>query len=140
PALSSGTDVYANTPTVSFYGSRFSSSYLDFVPVETETRDQKPLQQMTAEQRQLMSRLDPPGSIPFLALGNQYAAVGGGYPLDVLAGKDWLQISQALQDSSSRIARSVLGNANYLTAGICRITGGQPGAVCGAEPVQSIKL
>ncbi len=129
---STDADVYPNTPTFTFAKSSYSSQYVDFVPVETETRSRAPLQAMTPAQQQLFNQLNPSGSIPFTDVGNRYTGVGSGYPNDVLAGKSWTDIAAALSNPSSPVARAILGNANYITAAICQATGGQPSEVCAA--------
>jgi hypothetical protein len=48
----------------------------------------------------------------------------------VLLGKTQTKIAAALADPNSAIAKAVDGTANLITAAICQITNGQPGAVC----------
>jgi thiol-disulfide isomerase/thioredoxin len=74
---SSPTDAYPDTPTLSFYGSRYASKYLAFVPVEwyceaadTSTPFQHVYLQEATQQAQLFSTYD--GSLPFVDIGNQY--------------------------------------------------------------------
>src|SRR5262249_35743790 len=73
---SSSTDTYPSTPTFTFYGSTYTSQYVDFQGVETVKQDeQTPLQTPTAQQQQLLAAYDVPpyttqtGSIPFMAIG-----------------------------------------------------------------------
>jgi hypothetical protein len=136
---SSDADVFPNTSTFTFNKSSYTSQYVDFVPVETETRDRTPLQTPASAQNQLLNQLDPPGSIPFVDIANRYVGVGGGYSNDVLGGKDWTAIAASLNDPSSPVARAILGNANYLTAAICRATSDQPGDVCTSTGVSQAK-
>ena len=77
------------------------------------------------------------GSIPFLLIGNRFVVSGASYPPDVLQGKTWQQIADALSDPTSPIAKQVLAAANMLTASICELTGGQPSNVCTAPGVTS---
>ena len=75
------------------------------------------------------------GVIPFLLIGNRFVVSGASYPPDVLQGKTWQQIADALSDPTSPIAKQVLAAANMLTASICELTGGQPTNVCTAPGV-----
>lgn len=147
---SSATDVFPSTPTLTFHGSTFASDVISFVAVETETNQlaasglgYEPLETLTAEQQQLMQTFDVPpytsqaGSIPFTLIGNRFVISGSSYPPDVLQGKTWQQISSALSDPSTPIAKQVLAAANMLTAAICELTGGQPTNVCTAAGVSS---
>lgn len=136
---SSATDVYPNTPTLSFHGSSFSSPYLDFVAVETENRDRQPLESPTPQQRAAMAAADPAGSIPFVDLGGRLVAVGSGFPPDLLSGMTWEQIADRLKDPASPSTRAIVGNANYLTAGICQLTAGQPQSVCSATYLRALE-
>jgi hypothetical protein len=149
---SSAIDVYPNTPTFSFYGSKYTSRYIDFVPVETTTNQPNgnngylPLQTPTAAELQIVNKYDAPpyttaqaGSIPFMDIGNKYLEVGPGYLPDVLTGQSWQQIATSLSNPSSPTAKGILGTANYLTAAICTATNQQPASVCQAAPIPAIE-
>jgi hypothetical protein len=147
---SSSTDVYPSTPTFTFYpghygGSFYTSKYIDFVPVETEDQQQNPLQSLTTEQQNLFNTYDAPpyttqaGGIPFIDIANQYIITGASYNPQVLQGLQWQDIANNLSDSTSPVAKDILGTANYLTAGICVTTHQQPGSVCNTEVIQKIE-
>lgn len=145
---SSSTDVPPNIPTWTFYGSHYTSKYVAFVPVE-ETQNYREgnstsqsvpyvtLQVPTAAEQALISTYDPGtggqgGPIPFLDIGNKYVEVGNLAPFGPqdLQGKTWSQVAAALRDPSSTIAQGADGSANYLTAGICKLTSNQPATAC----------
>jgi thiol-disulfide isomerase/thioredoxin len=146
-STSSSTDVYPDTPTFTFYQSSYSSPYIDFVSVESQDRQQNPLQTPTAEEQQLFSTYDAPpyvsaqsqGGIPFIDIANQYLAAGPGYSPQVLQNLDWQEIANDLSNQDSPVAKGILGTANYLTAAICQATNQQPAQVCGANPVPQIE-
>ena len=48
----------------------------------------------------------------------------------MLAGKSWSQVAAAMNDPSSAIGQAIIGNANYMTAGICKLTNNQPTTAC----------
>jgi Domain of unknown function (DUF929) len=130
---SSSSDVDPNTPTLTFYKSSYSSPYLTFTPVENETITKAPLQQTTAAQQALWEKYDssPEGvGYPFIDFGNKYVIKAPTYDPAVLAHMTWAQVAAALHDPSSKVAQSVLGSANLMTAAICKMTNGQPGNVC----------
>jgi Domain of unknown function (DUF929) len=130
---SSSSDVDPNTPTLTFYKSGYSSPYLTFTPVENETITKAPLQQTTAAQQALWEKYDssPEGvGYPFIDFGNKYVIKAPTYDPAVLAHMTWAQVAAALHDPSSKVAQSVLGSANLMTAAICKMTNGQPGNVC----------
>jgi hypothetical protein len=139
---SSSTDAYANTPSWTFYGSKYTSKYISFVSVE-ETRNYRignsastsvnyvTLQTPTAAEQALATKYGT-GYIPFIDIGNAYVEVGNLNPYgpQVLQGKSWSAIAAALSNPSSTIAQGALGSANYLTAAMCKLTGNQPATAC----------
>jgi thiol-disulfide isomerase/thioredoxin len=153
---SSSADVDPSTPTFTFYsalykGPVYTSSYIDFVPVETQgnvpdaSGNYPTLQTPTAAQQNLLNTYDAApytsqaGSIPFIDLGNRYVLIGASYNAQDLANLQWQDIANDLADSNSTVSKDILGTANYLTAGICRMTQQQPGSVCSTSAIQSIE-
>jgi hypothetical protein len=140
---SSTTDTPADIPSWTFFGSKYTSKYLTFTPVE-ETQNYRegnsaslnvgyvPLQTPTQAQQALLERYDTSGYIPFIDVANRYVQVGNLLPYgpQVLKGLSWSQIAQAMRDPSSTIAQCVDASANYLTAAILKVTGNQPASAC----------
>ena len=141
---SSPTDTYPNTPTLSFDKATYTSKYLAFTPVEWYGEAADPstpfghvyLQQPTAQQQALFAKYAG-RSIPFVDIGNRYVLPEVQYLPTALAGLTWTQIAAAMHDPSSPIAKAIDGAANILTAAICTLTNGQPGAVCHSSGVQA---
>jgi Domain of unknown function (DUF929) len=137
-STSSSTDAYPDTPTFSFRTTTYQSSVLAFVPVETADRQGNSLGTITASQQSLLQRFDAAGSIPFLDLGNSYYEVGAGFQPDVLSGLSWDQVAAQLSDPGAASTKAIVGNANYLTAAICKLTAGQPAATCSDPAIARI--
>jgi hypothetical protein len=146
---SSSTDSYPNTPTWSFYGSTYKSDYITFTSVEETTNEREgnssntstpyqTLQTATAAQNTLAQTYDPGtgngGAIPFIDMGNKYVQVGNLTPLSpsMLAGKTWAQVAAAMNNPTTSLGQAEIGNANYMTAAICKLTGNQPATACTA--------
>ncbi|HYB85973.1 MAG TPA: DUF929 family protein [Streptosporangiaceae bacterium] len=135
---SSSTDVYPNTPTLTFYKSTYTSKYLTFTPVETTTMNSAPLQKATAAQQALLKKYDAPpyvpsqakGAIPFIDFGNKFMISGASYNPQVLQGKTWSEVASSLSDPSSPISQGAVGAANLITAALCKLTGNQPASAC----------
>jgi hypothetical protein len=150
---SSSTDNYANTATIDFYKATYASQYLTFSSVELEDTAGKQLQTMSNAQQLLLAKYDVApytsenGAIPFIDLGGKYLLISSQYQPSVLGtvltpgstqpGLSWLQIAADLHQPGSPVAKSVLGAANRLTAGLCTLTGGQPGSVCSSPGVKA---
>jgi hypothetical protein len=133
---SSGTDVYPNTPTFSFYGATYTSSRLAFTGREVETVSGAPLETPSQAETALWHKYTGnPGSFPFLDIAGRYVVTGPSYDPGVLKGLTDAQIAAALADPANPVAKAIDGTANVLTAAICKTTSGQPSAVCSAAGV-----
>ncbi len=140
---SSSADIYPNTQTLSFYGSSYASTYLDFQAVEEATNQQvggtyQTLQTPTAAQRSLLSTYDTQGSIPFLDIANKYVITGASFSPQVLQGLSRAQIAAQLGNADSPVAQAIDGTANNITAAMCRVTGNQPSSVCDSPAIAAI--
>jgi thiol-disulfide isomerase/thioredoxin len=144
---SSSTDVYANTPTFTFYKSTYTSPYLTFTPVETTTNvpdssaplGYVPLQSPTSAQQAIVTKYGGSNSpIPFIDFGNKALISGASYSNQVLTGLTWSQIATDLSNPNSPVAKAIDGTANYITAAICKMTGNQPASAC-TTTVQSLE-
>ena len=145
---SSSADVYASTPTLTFYKSTYTSKYLTFIPVETQTeKEGTALQKTTAAQNALLTKYDSPpyvasadaGAIPFIDFGGKYFVRGAQYDPQILSGQTWAQVAAALKDPSSPIAKGADGAANMITATICKVTNDQPSNVCTSPTIKTIQ-
>ncbi|MGI0046702.1 MAG: DUF929 family protein [Nitrosotalea sp.] len=128
--LSSSTDVYPSTPTISFYGSTYTSPYISFQSVEVQDRAGNPLQTPTSDQKGILATYGQNGGIPFVDVANQYVFTGSQFPPSTLAGMSWFQIGEQLNDSNSNVAKAIDGAANIITSDICKSTNGNPSNVC----------
>lgn len=140
---SASEDVYPSTPTFSFYGSTYTSEYLTFTPVETNTNKRagngyERLQDPTDAQIAAATESGQTG-IPLLLFGGKYFISGATLDPGVLAERNYSGIAQLMADTSKPISQAVLGAANGITAAICGMTGGQPAAVCTSPGVQAAK-
>jgi hypothetical protein len=138
---SSPSDSFPRTPTFSFHGATYASTYLDFVGREAYSNQvvggsYQILDRLTPEEKSLFSKGG--GGFPYLNLGGKYR-VGVQYEPGVLHGKTLGEIAAALSDPTSAIAKAIDGSANILTAAICAITGNQPAAVCTSPTIVSLK-
>jgi hypothetical protein len=140
---SSSTDTDPNTPTLTFYGSTFTSKYIALTTVEIEHNYRignstntsvayAPLQTATAAEQATQTAYDPGGYIPFIDFGNKYAQVGNLSPLTptMLDGLTWQQVATDMHNPSSSVGAAILANANYETAAICTMTNNQPATAC----------
>jgi thiol-disulfide isomerase/thioredoxin len=135
---SSSTDVYPNTPTLTFYRATYTSKYLAFTPVEYQDINHAVLQNTTPAQQAIWNKYDPTNGFPFINFGNRYIA-STTYDPQVLHGLTWSQVASDLHKPSSPVAQGVNGSANVFTAAICKLTGNAPASVCTAAPVSALE-
>jgi thiol-disulfide isomerase/thioredoxin len=136
--LSNSSDVYPNTPTFTFYNSTYSSNVIDFVAVETQQNNYKPLQQLTAQQQALFSAYDPSGGIPFIDFGNVSIQLGAPILPSLIDGYAWDPIAANLTNPSSAFSQAIVGTADVYTAEICLATNFTPSSVCSQGYISSI--
>ncbi len=137
-----------NLSTFSFYGSHYSSQYIDFAPVELYNNQDKALETPTSAQQKLIQTYDNPpyvssssaGAIPFIDIGNKFVSTGAYYSATDISGLSWTDISGQVQNTKTQVSKDILGTANYLTSAICSATNNQPASVCSVAPIPQIEL
>jgi uncharacterized protein DUF929 len=139
---SSSTDVYPSTPSVTFRNQQYSSPYLTFTPIEHQKVNSKPLQPVSKAQQALWAKYDTnsQGQVgyPFIDFGNKTVITGPLFSPQVLHGLTWAQVASKLHNPNDPVAQNVNAAANYITAAICKMTGGKPGSVCTAPQVKAL--
>lgn len=140
-----------NIPTFSFYGSSFSSQYVDFVPreikgnaLDASGQNYVDLEKLTPAEQQTFQKYDSGQNFPFVDIGNLYTGIGASYDLSILLDSkgnplSHQTIASSLSDPKSAFAQGILGSANYMTAGICSLTNQQPSTVCNSPVIQQIQ-
>ena len=145
---SSSTDVFPNTPTFSFYNATYSSNYISFIAVETQTRNKTALQIPTAFENNLFTvyNLDntalPPnqrGGIPFIDFANQSLTLEAPELPQILQGQTWNTVLANLTATNSSDSQALVGSADLFTAQICMITNNTPSDVCNQPYVANIQ-
>jgi thiol-disulfide isomerase/thioredoxin len=139
---SSSTDVNPSTPTFSFYHSGYTSPYLSFVAVETETNTRANLQSLTSAENSIYTKWDVPpyveadeeGSIPFVYIGGKYLITGVSYDGSPLAGKQMLAAVTYMTSGTNTTSKDAEAVAGYLVSDLCTLTHNKPGDVCNQVP------
>lgn len=144
---SSTSDVFGGTSTFSFYGSVYSSPYITFTPVETNTNTQvngsyPTLQTPTKTENDLITKYDAPpyvssassGGIPFIDIANKFVMSGAQYTPGALSGMSRGTIAGSLSLPTTPPGSYIDASANWLIAAICTVTSNTPAKVC-SRPV-----
>lgn len=138
---SSSSDVFPSTPTLSFHGAKYTSSYLSFTGYEIESNKVEgssyaPLDTMTSADSAIATKYDAPpylssnGAIPFLDFGGQFVTQGAPYSPQLLAGMTHAQVAADMSKPTSTVGKAIIGTANLYTAALCHLTGSKPASVC----------
>ncbi len=155
---SSSVDVYASTPTFTFWKSTYSSKYLVFKSIEelnnvynaSTNPPYGKLQTPTKAEQAIFAKYDTSkyipgmtaadnGSIPFLTMGNKFVVSGASYTPATLSGLTRGSIASGLKDASSPVTDAIIASANYQTAALCKLTNQQPSMVCNSSGVLAAK-
>ncbi|HVC15293.1 MAG TPA: DUF929 family protein [Acidimicrobiales bacterium] len=140
-------DVYPKTQTFTFNGATYTSPYisarlLEAYGQEKATGHRPLIHKPTRADDALIAKYDissttRSGNIPFVDVGNKVIFSGASFnpqPLQTLSRKT---IAAALKNPSNSVGKMVLGTSNYMSAAICSIDGGKPGAVCSSAGVKA---
>jgi hypothetical protein len=127
--------------TFTFLGSGYHSPYLSFVPVEILSNVRqgnhfRHLQSLTAAERALIKRFDPPEQTPFIDIAGHFIQISSTVQPELIGGMSWTKVADSLTDPNSIPAEAIGGEAEVLTAELCVVTGGNPASVCAAPIVQ----
>lgn len=148
-AEQSGSDeVFPSTPTFTFAGTRYTSSYLTAKLVEHYGEQKNAagtayavLEPLGARVRALMARYDPsaPGApdglVPFVDVGNVATLVGAQFSPSVFQQLSVNEIAGGLTDARDPVTQAIVAGANYLSAAICQADGDMPASVCSTKGV-----
>jgi hypothetical protein len=125
-------------PTLSFYGSTYTSPYLTFTPVETTTNQPqgnyyRPLETPTAAQQALWrSTLGGNLAFPFVDIGGKYLLGTSQVSPALLQGHSFNEIASRVGNNHTTIGANIDSAAASLVKYICGMTGNQPAATCQA--------
>jgi hypothetical protein len=136
-AISSSEQGY---PTFDFRNASYTSKYLSFSPREIQDQSHHTLQSLTPPQQLVYKKYVPNGGVPFWYLSGGFQQSGAGYDVGQLGGKTMAEVASGLSNPADGLSKSIIGEANVITAAICKATSAKPAAVCAAPAVTLIKL
>ncbi len=136
--LSSAKDTPASVSTFSFVGSKYTSDYIDFQPVEAQDRDGGAKEQPNDEQSAILQQYKVTG-FPFIDIAGKYVAATGAFDSSILNNLSQQDIANKLSKANDNVTRNIVGAANYMTAAICSAIDDKAADVCGKDPISSIE-
>ena len=140
PTTSSSSDVHPDTPTWSFAKAKYTSDVLALEAIETQDRNQQPLQTLDGQNLQLFQKFNPGGGIPWIDYGGTNATSGATVDANVIDGKTYDQIIAGIKDPNSEIGKTMNPAINLISAQLCQMTGGKPTNVCTSSGVMTASV
>ena len=136
-----GVDGFASLPTYDLTSATFKSSLLSLRHKEVADVEGNNLQSLDQFEKGLVNAYNPQGSIPFVAAGSsvgQYT-VELAYSPSLLEGQSFAGLQKAVaSNASTPVAKAINGEADAITAMLCKLDGGKPAAVCAAPAITQL--
>lgn len=136
---SAGESGFGVVPTYDLLRARYRSRYVVFDHKDVADNAGNNLQSLSPVEQSLFNRYDPSGGIPLVYVDG-YVMSGSGYSPSELQGETFAAVQRQLrQGGGATYARDINGEANLLTAFLCKSDGNQPGTTCGRPVIRSIE-
>jgi Domain of unknown function (DUF929) len=126
-----------NVPTLTFYGTTYSSPYFAFNPVEVYTNrlignGYAPLQVPTRAQANLWQSVGQ-GTFPFLDFAGKANLTGAQYSFEPLQNLPFSDVAAQVGNNSTQIGANIDASAFQLVKSICHsLSSSKPASVCSA--------
>jgi thiol-disulfide isomerase/thioredoxin len=138
----SGQDFFPSLPTYDLSGATYTSDYISLRHKEVATVDGEPLQKLGHFEESLVNGYDKLGSVPFLfAAGppGRYT-VELAYSPSLLEGQSFVALREGVAAAAPTPAvEAIGGEADAITALICKLDGRQPASVCGKGSIPALE-
>lgn len=137
-----GQDYFPSLPTYDLAGATYTSRYFNLRHIEVATVDGSPLQKLGDLEGRLVDEYDKLGGVPFLfasGTGGRYT-VDLGYSPSLLEGRTFAELRKDVATGApTEGVEAIDGQADAITALICRLDGRQPASVCEKGTIQAIE-
>jgi hypothetical protein len=122
-----------NIPTWSFYGSTYTSQYLNFQTYEVENNKRAALENPPSDVVQIWTTFFKGSeSFPFMDFNQQSVIQTAQFPYTTLQGSSFADVLKSVGDNTTTMGDQIDGSAAALTRYICDMTNNQPSSVCTA--------
>lgn len=122
-----------NIPTWSFYGSSYTSQYLNFETYEVENNQHGALENPPSDVVQIWTTFFKGSeSFPFVDFNQQSVIQTAQFPYTTLEGNSFSDILKSLGNNTTTMGDQIDASAAAFTKYICNMTNNQPSSVCSA--------
>jgi thiol-disulfide isomerase/thioredoxin len=141
----SGQDFFPSLATYDLTRATYTSAYLGVRHIEVATVDGEPLQKLGSFEERLVDEYDTLGSVPFLFASGPPGryTVELGFSPNLLTGQSFAALRKGVAaDAPTPAVEAIDGQADAITALICKLDGQRPGSVCtqGSIPALEAEL
>jgi hypothetical protein len=137
-----GEDYFQSLPTYDLTKATYTSQYLNVRHKELSTVDGDPLQKVGSFEEELVNENDQWGGIPFLFAGGPAGryTVELGFSPGLLQGQTFAELRKSVADEApNEAAEAIDGQADAITALICKLDGQQPASVCAKGSIPALE-
>jgi thiol-disulfide isomerase/thioredoxin len=138
----SGQDFFPSLPTYDLSRATYTSGYINLRHKEVATVDGDPLQKLGSFEERLVDEYDKLGSIPFLFASGPPGryTVDLAYSPGLLTGQTFASLREAVAAAAPTPAvEAIGGQADAITALICKLDGRQPASVCAKGSIPALE-
>lgn len=136
---SAGQSGFGAIPTYDLLTAQYQSRYVVFDHKDVADNAGRPLQTLSPNEQNLFNRYDPSGGIPLVYIDG-YAMSGSGYSPAELQGNTFTTVQHGLQQNgNAAYVHDINGEANLLTALLCKADSNRPATTCTNPSIRSIE-
>ena len=138
----SGQDYFPSLPTYDLSRATYTSDYLNLRHKEVATVDGDPLQKLGSFEQRLVDGYDTLGSVPFLFAASPSGryTVELAYSPGLLEGQTFVALRKGVAAAAPTPAvEAIGGQADAITALICKLDGRQPASVCAKGSIPALE-
>jgi thiol-disulfide isomerase/thioredoxin len=138
----SGQDFFPSLPTYDLSRATYTSDYLSLRHKEVATVDGDPLQKLGSFEERLVNGYDTLGSVPFLFAAGPSGryTVELAYSPGLLEGQSFVALREGVAAAAPTPAvEAIDGEADAITALICKLDGRQPASVCAKGSIPALE-
>lgn len=138
----SGQDFFPSLATYDLTRATYTSDYLDVRHTEVATVDGEPLQKLGSFEERLVDEYDTLGSVPFLFASGPPGryTVELGFSPNLLTGQSFASLRRGVAAGAPTPAvEAIGGQADAITALICKLDGRQPASVCAQGAIPALE-
>jgi hypothetical protein len=137
-----GEDYFTSLPTYDLTRATYTSDYIAIRHKELDTVDGDPLEKLGSLEEGLVNENDQWGGIPFLFAGGPAGRYTVELPFSpgLIQGQKFASLREAVAaEASTPAAEAIDGQADAITALICKLDGRQPASVCAKGAIPALE-